>query len=139
MKRVFSCLLLLAPLTPSYGAIERVPLKTGWKFVKADDPAIVVDHANYSNEIRRLSGILDRAYKGDFSGALKTDWCKLDFDDSKWTDVRVPHDWGVMKPYDPELPYGDGFLDVSGIGERKAGLYGQIFMGAIRDFEEDNK
>ena len=30
------------------------------------------------------------------------------------------------------------FLDVSGIGEHKAGLYGQIFMGAIRDFEEDN-
>ena len=30
------------------------------------------------------------------------------------------------------------FLDVSGIGEHKAGLYGQIFMGAIRDFEEEN-
>ena len=97
-------------------AIEKVPLKTGWKFTKADDPAIVVDHANYSNEIRRLSSILDRAYKGDFAGAPKTDWCRPDFDDSAWTDVRVPHDWGVMKPYDPDLPYGDGFLDVSGIG-----------------------
>ena len=134
MKRVFSCLLLLAPLTPSYGAIERVPLKTGWKFVKADDPAIVVDHANYSNEIRRLSGILDRAYKGDFSGALKTDWCKLDFDDSKWTDVRVPHDWGVMKPYDPELPYGDGFLDVTGVG-----WYRKEFEVSSSKFEEGGK
>ena len=97
-------------------AIEKVPLKTGWKFTKADDPAIVVDHANYSNEIRRLSSILDRAYGGDLTGAPKTEWCKPGFDDSKWSDVRVPHDWGVMKSYDPELPYGDGFLDVSGIG-----------------------
>ena len=27
-------------------AIERVPLKTGWRFVKADDPAITVDRAD---------------------------------------------------------------------------------------------
>ena len=97
-------------------AIEKVPLKTGWKFTKADDPAIVVDHANYSNEIRKLSAILDRANRGDLSGAPQTTWCRTDFDDSAWTSVRVPHDWGVMKPYDPDRPYGDGFLDVTGVG-----------------------
>ena len=98
------------------GAVEKVPLKSGWKFVKADDPAIAVDHANCSNEIRRLSAILDRADRGDLSGAPATDWCKVAFDDSAWSDVRVPHDWGMAKPYDPDLPYGDGFLDVTGVG-----------------------
>ena len=79
-------------------AIEKVSLKTGWKFTKADDSAIVVDHANYSNEIRKLSAILDRANRGDLSGAPQTTWCRTDFDDSAWTSVRVPHDCGVELP-----------------------------------------
>ena len=115
-KRASVSLALALASMLAYGGIERIPLKSGWRFAKADDPAIAVDHANYSNEIRRLSAILDKASRGDFSGAPKTDWCRPDFDDSKWTEVRVPHDWGVMKSYDPELPYGDGFLDVTGIG-----------------------
>jgi len=110
---------LVAALTlavTSFGAIERVPLKAGWKFVKADDPKLSVDHANYSNEIRKLSAILDRASRGDFSAAPATTWCAPGFDDSAWREVRVPHDWGVDGTYDSILPYGDAFLDVTGVG-----------------------
>ncbi len=106
----------LAVVGMACGAITKMPLKAGWKFIKADDPAMVVDHANYSNEIRRLSAILDWANRGDLSGAPALTWSRSELDDSKWTEVRVPHDWGVMKPYDPKLPYGDGFLDVTGVG-----------------------
>jgi len=115
MKKILMTVAAVAAGVAS-AATEKVPLKTGWKFVKADDPAIGVDHANYSNEIRRLSSVLDRANRGDLTGAPATEWCKPGFDDAAWTDVRVPHDWGVMKPYDPDLPYGDGFLDVTGVG-----------------------
>lgn len=143
VKFVALGLSLSLAVAQSSGAVEKVPLKTGWKFVKADDPAIAVDHANYSNEIRRLSAILDRATRGDLSGAPETDWCKPGFDDSAWTEVRVPHDWGVMKPYDPDLPYGDGFLDVSGIGWYRKEFQVEGFRlkagGKIVDIPEDGK
>ena len=116
MKPFVFAALAAAGALSGMAATEKIPLKAGWKFVKADDPKIVVDHANYSNEVRRLSAILDRASRGDFAGAPATDWCRPDFDDGAWADVRVPHDWGVMKAYDPDLPYGDGFLDVTGVG-----------------------
>ncbi len=108
-------LLAMGFASAAAGATAKLPLKAGWKFVKADDPKYVCD-ANLSNEVRRLSAILDRADRGDLSGAFDFDWAKPEFDDSAWTDVRVPHDWGVMKSFDPALPYGDAFLDVTGVG-----------------------
>ncbi len=90
---------------------ERVALRDGWRFVKADDPA-----AGTNLTIAALSGILDRAERGDATGAPAFGWAAPGFDDSAWKAVRVPHDWGVEKPFDPYLPYGDAFLDVTGVG-----------------------
>jgi beta-galactosidase/beta-glucuronidase len=69
-----------------------------------------------SNEIRKLSAILDHACSGDLSGAIDFDWARPAFDDSSWKDVRVPHDWGVENPFDSDKAYGDAFLDVTGVG-----------------------
>ncbi|MCX8083237.1 MAG: beta galactosidase jelly roll domain-containing protein, partial [bacterium] len=35
--------------------------------------------------------------RGDFPEAIKND-----FDDSKWEDVRVPHDWAIKGPFSPD-------------------------------------
>ena len=99
----------------SFGATEKVALKTGWRFAKADDPKYVCD-ASMSNEIRKLSAILDRADRGDLSAGIDFDWAKPSVDDSSWKEVRVPHDWGVDKPFDSDRAYGDAFLDVTGVG-----------------------
>lgn len=115
MPRICCSLLSAAFLTGAWAATGKVPLKEGWKFVKADDPGYVCD-ANVSNEIRKLSSILDRAQRMDFAGAPVFAWAAPGFDDSSWKTVRVPHDWGVDKPFDSDLPYGDAFLDVTGIG-----------------------
>ena len=93
------------------GATLKVPLKDGWRFTKGDDPA-----AGTNLTIKAMSGILDRADKGDTSGAPAFEWAQPGFDDSAWREVRVPHDWGVEKTFDPALPYGDAFLDVTGVG-----------------------
>ena len=93
------------------GGTMNVPLKEGWRFVKADDPA-----AGTNLTIKAMIDILDRADRGDTSGAPDFAWAKPGFDDSAWREVRVPHDWGVDKPFDSSLPYGDGFLDVTGVG-----------------------
>ncbi len=95
----------------AFGGTEKVALRDGWRFVKADDPA-----AGTNLTIAALSGILDRAERGDVSGAPAFGWAAPGFDDSAWKAVRVPHDWGVEKPFDSDLPYGDAFLDVTGVG-----------------------
>ena len=97
------------------GATVKVPLKTGWKFAKADDPKYVCD-ASMSNEVMKLSSILDRAERGDLSDTIDFDWAKPSFDDSAWQDVRVPHDWGVDEPFDYDRAFYDAFLDVTGVG-----------------------
>ncbi|MBR4652429.1 MAG: DUF4982 domain-containing protein [Kiritimatiellae bacterium] len=107
------------------GATVKVPLKDGWRFVKADDPAACTNLT-----IQVMSGILDRAEKCGGTGRVALPdgcgqgltalpdfaWAKPEFDDSAWREVRVPHDWGVDKPFDSERPYGDAFLDVTGVG-----------------------
>ena len=88
-----------------------IPLKEGWKFIKGDDPeaAGLLDQS-------AMSAILDRADRGDCSGAPPLTWAQPDFDDSGWRTVRVPHDWSVDRPFDSDRPYGDAFLDVTGVG-----------------------
>ena len=95
----------------AHGATEKVPLDLGWRFVKADDPS-----AGTNLTIKAMSAVLDRANRGDTAGAPDLGWAAPAFDDSSWREVRVPHDWGVEKTFDPELPYGDAFLDVTGVG-----------------------
>ena len=67
----------------AHGAVESVPLKAGWRFVKADDPA-----AGTNLTIGAMSDILDRADRGDVSGAPSFAWAKPGFDDSLWKKVR---------------------------------------------------
>ena len=93
------------------GGTLKVPLQDGWRFVKADDP-----QAGTNLTLQALSGILDRAERGDCAGAPAFDWAQSGFDDSAWKPVRVPHDWGVEKSFDSDRPYGDAFLDVTGVG-----------------------
>ncbi len=97
------------------GATVKVPLKDGWRFVKADDPS-----AGTNLTLQAMSGILDRAEKSGGGQELTSlpdfAWAKPAFDDSAWRVVRVPHDWGVDKPFDSDRPYGDAFLDVTGVG-----------------------
>ena len=95
----------------AFGGTTKIPLKAGWRFVKADDPA-----AGTNLTIKAMSALLDRVQRGDDSGAPDFAWAKADFDDSSWRDLRVPHDWAVEKPFDSDLPYGDAFLDVTGVG-----------------------
>ena len=55
----------------AFGGTVKVPLKAGWKFVKADDPAV---GTNLTLQV--MSGILDRAQHGDLAGAPDFAWAK---------------------------------------------------------------
>ena len=120
MMRVAVCACVSACAWAAFGGTQKVPLKTGWRFMKADDPAV---GTNLTMQV--MSAILDQAAREDarppVGGGPGTacpacQWAKPEFDDSDWKEVRVPHDWGVEKPFDSSLPYGDAFLDVTGVG-----------------------
>ena len=101
------------------GATEKVPLTDGWRFVKADDPS-APDNLTQGEMSLILDAVNHRV------GPKAKGWCQWekptfawaapDFDDSTWKPVRVPHDWGVERSFDPKLPYGDAYLDVTGVG-----------------------
>jgi beta-galactosidase len=52
-----------------------------------------------------------RFYKGNADGAEKPD-----FQDSSWTELRLPHDWAIEGPFDPKLNPHTGALPISGTG-----------------------
>ena len=101
------------------GATEKVALTDGWRFVKADDPS-APDNLTQGEMSLILDAVNHRV------GPKAKGWCQWekptfawaapDFDDSTWKPVRVPHDWGVERSFDPKLPYGDAYLDVTGVG-----------------------
>ena len=118
-----------ALLSTVFAATEKVALKGGWKFVKADDPKI-----GASYDFKTMGAVLDRADRGDLSGAPANDWSKPGFDDSAWKTVQVPHDWGIESTYDPNRRYGDAFLDVIGVG-----WYRKEFQVSDRTLKVDGK
>jgi len=72
-------------MTHGYGVI---PLGEGWRFIKDDDPGTVglLDQAS-------MSDILDRADRGDCSGALRFAWAQPDFDDFRQPVRKAFHGW----------------------------------------------
>ena len=62
--------ILLALLaTVTFGGTVKVPLKTGWRFMKADDPA-----AGTNLTMQAMSAVLDRAARGDTANAPDFTW-----------------------------------------------------------------
>ncbi len=52
-----------------------------------------------------------RFYKGDVKGAENPS-----LDDAQWSEVRLPHDWAIEGPFDPNLNPHTGALPISGTG-----------------------
>src|SRR5665213_2119339 len=86
------------------------------------------------SEKRRISFNDDwRFFKGDSDGAEKPG-----FDDSKWAQVRLPHDWAIEGPFDRTLNPHTGALPISGTGwYRKTCTLAAAFDGRYVTVEFD--
>src|SRR5215472_18811247 len=73
--------------------------------------AAVATHVQISNERRISFNHGWRFFKGEAEGAEQPS-----FDDSKWTEVRLPHDWAIDGPFDPKLNPHTGALPIFGTG-----------------------
>ena len=47
---------------------------------------------------------------------MRADNSNTETNSAAWKTVEVPHDWGVDTPFDPAKPYGDAYLEPTGIG-----------------------
>ena len=86
---------------PAAAGRERLSLERGWRFNLGDIPfPIVTGHAaSYNN-----------AKAGSAGGAAS-----LDYDDSLWPTVDLPHDWALQTPIDEKNNLSQGF-HARGIG-----------------------
>ena len=102
MKRQFSLLLSLALIAfPAQAQTTR--LDEGWKFAFGDasspqkDFGAGTEYFNYLTKARSIHN------EGPYSDR---------FDDSGWEEVRVPHDWVVRLPFDPQASHSHGYKTV---------------------------
>ncbi len=103
MKRfvLLSAAILLA--LSAFSQREKTPLDEGWRFSfgNASDPAkdfgCGTEYFNYLTKAASLHN------EGPYSPA---------FNDSAWTEVRVPHDWVAALPYDGNASHSHGYKTV---------------------------
>lgn len=62
----------------------------------------------------REVSVLQTGWK--FHQGENKDASRINYDDSEWEEVRVPHDWAISGPFDPELPGNTGKLPWKGVG-----------------------
>ena len=98
----------------SRGQAKRVPVAASSRFLRVRAVGLPNDKWASIREIRLLDGdgklIKNRTLPGGATPAA------IEFDDSTWRTLNVPHDWGVEGPFRDDLPGDTGKLPWKGIG-----------------------
>ena len=107
MKRLLPLLMLALMLTAYHAEAQQIRetilLDKGWKFAlgNASDPKKDFGcGTEYFNYLTKASSIHN---EGPYS---------LKFDDTKWQDVQLPHDWVTTLPYAAEASHSHGYKTV---------------------------
>ncbi len=82
---------------------EKTLLNEGWKFAFGHTADISKDYGNgteYFNYLTKANSIHN---EGPYA---------VKFDDTQWTDVRIPHDWVTTLPYASEASHSHGYRTV---------------------------
>ena len=98
----------------SRGTAKRMPIAASSRFLRIRATELPNDKWASIREIRLLDGdgklIKNRTLPGGGTPAA------IEFDDSTWRALNVPHDWGVEGPFRDDLPGDTGKLPWKGIG-----------------------
>ena len=117
MKQLLSLLIMLlsvcgpASAQVSFGRAEK--LNEGWRFLRVDSTWNIHETLRTGE---RLSG-------------QAPDMRDVDFDDSRWRPVTLPHDWGVELPMSPDKGSCQGYLP-GGIGWYRTSLPASLVESA---------
>lgn len=102
MKKYLSLIFLALSLS-AYAQRETSLINEGWKFSLGDASSPALDFGcgtEYFNYLTKAASIHN---EGPYS---------LKFDDSKWQDVRIPHDWVENLPYASGASHSHGYKAV---------------------------
>lgn len=106
---------------PDASPRERIAFNNGWRFAKGD-PGHTAAALNYE---RLKPWLLPTAApflttppppkpKGNIGAEVP--YTRADFDDTKWRQLDLPHDWAIEGPFDQNLPGETGKLPYAGVG-----------------------
>ena len=90
MKNTIVLVVVAACTAFAHCATEKVPMKSGWRFVKADDPSVGTNMT-----MQAMSDILDRAERGDLADAPAFDWAKSPYGRSESKGLSTPQSCGT--------------------------------------------
>ena len=101
MRRLFLSIVLISSLLPLKA--QEVLFEDGWKFAFGDASSPEKDFGRgteYFNYYTKAASIHNT---GPYA---------VDFDDSAWKEVKLPHDWVVDLPFSPEASHSHGYKTV---------------------------
>jgi beta-galactosidase len=103
---------------------RRLSLGDGWRFKKGDPPGVATNLA-YSNATVKsfvlptgnalVSNPADRATRPQGNLGDGVAYVAVDFDDSTWQAVNVPHDYAIAGPYTNSVSGSMGHLPATGV------------------------
>jgi beta-galactosidase len=103
-------------------AVERFSFNSGWRFIKGD-PAGSEGKLNYDTLKPwlvagggELSVLTPSPKPPEGSPGADISYTQAAFDDSSWSKLNLPHDWGIEGPFKQEYPGATGKLPWWGVG-----------------------
>ncbi|MBQ0060803.1 MAG: DUF4982 domain-containing protein [Bacteroidales bacterium] len=121
MKKLFilMCAVFVGATVNAQNVREKQLFDEGWKFSLGNAANPVEDFGSgteYFNYLTKANSIHN---EGPYSAK---------FDDSKWTEVRLPHDWALQVPYAPEASHSHGYRTVGyKYPKNSVGWYRKVF------------
>ena len=113
------CALFVGATVNAQNVREKQLFDEGWKFSLGNAANPVEDFGSgteYFNYLTKANSIHN---EGPYSAK---------FDDSKWTEVRLPHDWALQVPYAPEASHSHGYRTVGyKYPKNSVGWYRKVF------------
>jgi beta-galactosidase len=103
---------------------ERIPFNDNWRFTK-DDPADAAGKLDYAkikdwiiptgSEFARDPDLAARTRPEGNPGGIDPSYAGNQFDDRRWRELNLPHDWGIEGPFKQEYPGETGKLPWWGV------------------------
>src|ERR1700722_17461648 len=108
---------------------ERSSFNSDWRFTQGD-PAVIGDELSYTNIKPWVMANGDQfAVDGQhfqppaIEPATNVSYTWPDFNDTSWTGLTLPHDWGMPGPFNRDFPGATGKLPWAGIGWYRKHFY----------------
>lgn len=104
INRQLLIFIAVAVMSASPVSAQSERIDTGWKFALGDASSMEADYGHGTEYFTYLCKVNSAGH----SRSPET----MEFDDSKWQEVTLPHDWAVDLPYSSEASHSHGYKTI---------------------------